>query len=206
MDSFMNTLNAKQSFFDELAGGWDHGWQPENRQRLEEIFSGLLPEFRGPVLDLGCGTGVLLPFIKKYGRDPHFLVQADISMQMIRSAEKQSRAAQYGTCLQGDGHFLPFREAQFGAVFCFRVFPHFFDKTAVIQECHRVLQPHGQLIILHLMGHRELNEMHRRAGRIVENEHILPAAELSGLVANERFRINEVLENSRLYLVTAVRL
>ncbi|MDE3241328.1 MAG: methyltransferase domain-containing protein [Nitrospirota bacterium] len=91
------------------------------------------------VLELGCGSGILLKELKARSR---FVVGFDVSPDMMR------RARPLGAPLvTGNGSVLPFRDASFDLVSCRGVLHHLPDVPAALREIHRVLRPGGELIL-----------------------------------------------------------
>jgi len=91
------------------------------------------------VLDLGCGTGVLLADLTQKYR---FVVGSDVSREMMQVARK------LGTPLiESDGSALPFRGGFFDLVICRGVLHHVRDRQAMLAEIHRVLRQGGELIL-----------------------------------------------------------
>ncbi|MFH0832268.1 MAG: class I SAM-dependent methyltransferase [Candidatus Aenigmatarchaeota archaeon] len=92
-----------------------------------------LPESRGRILDLGCGSGYLLKhvdFKDKYG----------IDIDLPRDSR----------CMKGDiRKGLPFKQDYFDCITMLAVFEHIEEDTIVdvMKECRRVLRSGGRLII-----------------------------------------------------------
>lgn len=192
-----------RSFFDEKAAGWDASISPQNKARLYQIFKTKIPKLNGPILDLGCGTGILIDVFGRNGYAGEQLIECDISGRMLQIGRRKANKYKNITFTQSDGHHLSFHDNAFGSVVCFAVFPHFHDKRIVLNEIRRVLIPGGSLIILHLMGHRELNAMHREAGRAVENDRIVPVEQLSRIITDAGFSVSHAEEKKDLFLITA---
>ncbi len=203
-DSFTRQiLPVTQSFFDEKAAGWDASIPAENKARLYQIFKTKIPKLSGPILDLGCGTGILIDVFGKNSYAGKRIVECDISRRMLSIGRRKANEFKNIAFTQADGHHLSFQDSAFGSVVCFAVFPHFHDKRIVLNEIRRVLKPGGSLIILHLMGHKELNAMHREAGRAVENDRIVPVEQLSRIVNESGLAVSHFEENTDLFLITA---
>lgn len=192
----------KKNFFDELAPTWEELYNPQVLQRIHIIFNQYLNFIETPLLDLGSGTGILIPeLISRFSKKNFFILEADISKTMLKEAlsHHHTNGVQY---TQADGHNLPLKANQFNSILCFQVFPHFHNKLRVINELLQILKPEGYLVILHLMGHQELNAMHREAGYAVKKDRIISAEKLAQKLS-EYFRIIRVLEQSDLYLIIA---
>ncbi len=97
----------------------------------------------GPVLEIGSGTGDLLPLLARQGLAP---IGLERSARMIRATRRKYRAHRTPPVplIQGDVAALPFANAQFGAVVA--TFPsHWIWQPAPWVEIVRVLQPTGAL-------------------------------------------------------------
>jgi demethylmenaquinone methyltransferase/2-methoxy-6-polyprenyl-1,4-benzoquinol methylase len=196
------SYQVTRNFFDELAPHWEELCNPEKLHRIHTIFNTYLSFLKPPILDLGSGTGILIPELcTRFPDKTFFVLEADISLTMLKQAI-QNHPANGVQYTQADGHNLPLKRNRFNSIICFQVFPHFQNKQAVMAELQRILKPQGYLAILHLMGHKELNEMHRQAGHAVKEDRIIAAVELAGLLS-VYFSIEQVKEQSDLYLIVA---
>ncbi len=98
---------------------------------------------REPLLDLGCGTGLLLEFLKSRGLSPAKLVGVDLAARMLARARRRGVVP-----VAADITRLPFPEASFSAATCItvlRIFP--VPEAPVLQEVRRVLKPGGTLLL-----------------------------------------------------------
>ena len=114
------------------------------RWRAVRLLRRRLPDPRGRVLDLCCGTGDLalalaaaLPGARIHG--------ADFSHPMLALARQKSPRTPW---LQSDAMRLPYPAAAFAAVATPFGFRNLADYRAGLAEFHRVLQPGGALAIL----------------------------------------------------------
>jgi len=101
-----------------------------------------LPAPRGPsrVLDVGCGSGVLLARMQALG----WQVQGvETDPGAVAAARVRGVPVQAGTLEQ-----QAFPDGHFDAVHSAHVLEHVPDPLALLRECHRVLKPGGTLVIL----------------------------------------------------------
>jgi ubiquinone/menaquinone biosynthesis C-methylase UbiE len=101
------------------------------------------------VLDVGCGTGLLLRDLA--GRLPGAasLVGIDAAAGMI----EQARAGASDPRLRfehGNAERLPFPDGAFDLVISTTSFDHWADQRAGLAECHRVLAPRGFFVLTDL--------------------------------------------------------
>jgi SAM-dependent methyltransferase len=121
----------------------DRYWWFVGRRRLA---LGLLDRELGParqgrkILDLGCGTGVVLQELQSSGAEATGL---DFSSEALEFCQQRS----LGNLVQGDAQALPFGDRTFDAILGLDVFEHIESDEKAFQEAHRVLQPEGVLIL-----------------------------------------------------------
>lgn len=127
------SADPRSRFFDERAATWEQRcYPPEARRRL----AALVPRFgveRGDcVLDMGTGTGVLIPYLRDGVGDAGRILSFDVSFEMVRRAGCKERDAK-GLCVQATAMRIPARDGVFDRVVCFAAFPHFADKPAAMR-------------------------------------------------------------------------
>lgn len=199
----MTELDTTKHFFDTQAESWDDQTTKQKEHRLYTIFRDQIPALKAPLLDLGSGTGILVPILSRTVDMSDHIVELDISKEMIRQSWIKHRSKDYISFIQSDGHILPFRTRSFASVVCFAVFPHFHDQIKAIKEMYRILKKDGLLIILHLMGHRQLNNMHQDAGQAVCHHALQSLDIVSKQIADQSFNIINSCEQENLYLIVA---
>lgn len=115
-------------------------WQAWQHAALIEFKPGL-------ILEIGHGPGhVLLDFIEQ----GHKIVGVDASQQMTRIANRKLQAIGGGpVVVQGQGQFLPFKQASFSGVVA--TFPsEYIVDFETLASIHHVLKPAGKLVIIGL--------------------------------------------------------
>lgn len=142
-------------FFDRAAAQWD-----AEMIRSDEII-GLILDHAGigpgqDVLDVACGTGVLIP--DYLARDAASVTGIDISPEMARIArEKFSQEKVRILC--GDVEELD-AEQLFDAVVVYNAFPHFPDPERLIGKLSSLLKPGGRLTVAHGMSRAMIDHRH----------------------------------------------
>ncbi len=95
---------------------------------------------RHPILDIGCGTGMIMDAMGSHGR----VYGLDASPDAIRLSKRR----ELHRIVRSDaGAGLPFRNEAFDAVTCLDVLEHLDDDRNLIEEIFRVLKPGGYVII-----------------------------------------------------------
>jgi len=92
------------------------------------------------VLDVGCGSGVLLARMKSLGWGA---CGVEVDANAVLAARARGLDIRHGQ-LAG----CNFPENHFDAVHLSHVIEHVYDPASLLRECHRVLKPGGALILL----------------------------------------------------------
>ena len=76
--------NPHREYFNGKASAWDTNQDDEKTEKLMKIFQEFNLDPKGYVLDIGCGTGVLIPIISQVQKRQLHLVELDFSENMLR--------------------------------------------------------------------------------------------------------------------------
>ena len=95
----------------------------------------------GRILDLGCGSGKLAPFLRTKST---CVIEADAAREpLARMAPADSTISR----LLCDGRRLPFAQRTFSLIVVVRMIHLLADPEPVLTECLRVLRPGGALLV-----------------------------------------------------------
>jgi len=128
----------------KLARNYDERWAPYVEATVRETIlrMDLLPSSR--VLDVACGTGVLLGLIAAMFPEAK-LFGTDLSPEMLQVA--RSRLIATADLREGRADALPYEDGSFDIVVTTNAF-HFFPRPdTALREMSRVLRPGGCLIV-----------------------------------------------------------
>ncbi len=150
----------KQDFFDTHAENWENmHYPPEVRKQLWLLVQDFNLAKGDRVLDVGTGTGILIPYLRRLIGTEGQICAFDLSFQMIKQAFQKPRIPG-DVVLRADVHHIPFKSDTFDKVICFAAFPHFSDYLVALCEMSRVLKKGGFIIIAHLLSREELARHH----------------------------------------------
>lgn len=115
-----------------------HWWWAGRQELVKNLLSQSQPK---KILDIGCGTGETLTFLKsKFPQSALFGV--DISSEAVRFTIKRGHTAKKADALN-----LPFKDNSFDAVLLLDVIEHIENDSGVIKEAKRVLKPDGIIVL-----------------------------------------------------------
>lgn len=178
-----------RDYFNGLAPEWDGLMQDDpSLGTLIDRF-GISPGQY--ILDIGSGTGRLIPYLHERTGGTGLVVAQDIADRMLAEGNRKFGNAAAWLC--SDVHALPLPGELFDSVICYSAFPHFNDKPRALAEMGRVLKPDGRILILHSDCSETLNAFHAQIAGPVKTDR-LPAAERMATVLKEAGFLPLVLE------------
>lgn len=132
--------------YDLWAKIYDRSFGALVRKRQVRALEQLVLEPGDRVLDLGVGTGLLLP---KYPRNVT-VVGLDISGGMLAKAAEKKRNEQLEHChlVQGDAMLPPFAERSFDHIVITHVISVVSDPHKLLDWSARLLKPGGRIVVL----------------------------------------------------------
>ena len=174
----METKNVnpkKKKFFNEKAEIWDE-ITVHNLEKVQYITEMLGIHGDDRILDVGTGTGIMIPFYERYLVNGS-VVAVDYSEKMIEVArskypEKEHPKISY---IVSDVYDLKY-DSDFDIVVCYSCFPHLVDQTLALKILSKALKKGGRLVIAHSDSAKTINGVHMNSGE-VRND-CLPSMEL----------------------------
>ena len=175
-------MNKDVDFFNTCADNWDK-MRNTNPQVLEKLMELAQLPAGANVLDVGSGTGVLLPYLHAAVGAQGKITAVDFSEKMLSKAqEKFATLGNIEFCV-GDVLELKLPPSTYDAVICLNFFPHLHTrKEEFIGKMQGSLKAGGCLIIMHDISRAKVNSIHRDSE--VVTEHRLPEAKLVGKMLN----------------------
>jgi ubiquinone/menaquinone biosynthesis C-methylase UbiE len=171
-------INPKQKdFFNEKAEIWDEitVHNPEKVQYISEL---LEIHSDDKILDIGTGTGIMIPFYEKHLVDGSVLAM-DYSEKMIEIARSKYPTKDHPkiSFLVSDVYELKYFE-EFDLVVCYSCLPHFVDKPLSIQILSRALKKGGCLAVAHSDSADKINGVHMNGGVEIKDDFLPSMKEL----------------------------
>lgn len=198
-------LIRKQTYFNELAARWDQlPSPPDAAAKVARFARRCLGGPSARVLDVGCGTGILVQYMQAADAAPRQIVEMDLAEAMLReNRRKPGGGAAEHIC--GEAQRPPFRRETFDSVICFNALPHLTPIEATLLRMLECLRPGGLLSVGHLMASGELNRFHAAIGGAVAGDRLPAARELGRLLAGLGAEVMYAEEEPGWYFVQAIR-
>ena len=145
------SANARD-FFAGVAGRWERIRRSYEHPDIQLAAVGALVDDRLSVLDIGTGTGALLPLLAGAVGS---VVAVDQSQAMLARAQALCQASGLDEvqfhC--GDIQALPFADGSFHAATCSMVLHHVARPAVAVAEMARVVRPGGKVIVIAFTRH-----------------------------------------------------
>ena len=129
------------SLYDEIADWYEKDFLPRTTPGdpigIRRALDDLLGPGEGPILEIGCGTGVHAEQLRDLGWTP---LGVDLSARMLAYATGRLPIA------RADATHLPFPDAAWDAVVSIMVHTDMPEYPAVLREAARVLRPGGTFV------------------------------------------------------------
>jgi SAM-dependent methyltransferase len=119
----------------------DHWWFEGRRRLLRHFLRRFAPAPTTRILDIGCGTGHTLVYLKKLGYEE--AAGVDMSALAIDFCTQLGLS----NVKQGDALALDYPDGAFDTLLAFDVIEHLRDDRLALCEFHRVLRPGGVAIV-----------------------------------------------------------
>lgn len=131
--------NARD-YYDALSEAYDRQRASVYHQMVDDLELGIVAPYAagGRVLELGCGTGLLLSRLAEVAAEA---IGIDLSEQMAGRARAKGLDVRVANLTS-----LPFADARFDLTYSFKVLAHVADPARAIAEAARVTRPGGHVV------------------------------------------------------------
>lgn len=187
----------QREFFDSIAKEWDNIIEV-NEEKINTLLSKLDIKDNDNILDVGTGTGVLIPFLKKLNSNG-IIKGVDISSGMLDIASQKFKDTQNVSfkALDIENSSL---EEKYDKIVLYSMFPHLKNKTNTIKTLvENNLNEEGKLIIAHSNSREFLNNMHKEKDKTVSEDRLISIKDQKVLFEQVNLNVLDAYEDDEIY-------
>ena len=144
--------NSAKDYFNEKASEWDN-IAKHDEKKVSFIVDALGIKSGDKVLDVGCGTGVLIPFLYDKCKSALAIDEAEKMIEVARGKYNFPNVKFQAINFENVS-------GQFDKIIMYSMFPHFTNQSAAIKHAAGLLKRGGRLMIAHSQSRDEINALH----------------------------------------------
>ena len=186
------------AFFDRLAPQWDAD-MVTNDLIINTILDNAGVNAGSNVLDVACGTGVLVPYYLK--RAVSSVTGIDISPAMIEIAKPKYPVSEVSFVCEDAEIWNAGKK--YDCIVIYNAFPHFSNPDRLFRNLSSMLVSNGILSVAHGMSREKINAHHSGSAMRISNG--LPAAEELAEIIGRYLDVKTIISNADMYQVCCIR-
>ena len=193
-----------REFFNSMAENWDNICLHDER-KINDILDLIGIKNSSKVIDVGTGTGVMLPYLSSRIGDTGLIIAVDTAEKMIDVARSKYTDSKI-EFIVGDIFQLELELEQYDLIMCYSVFPHFEYKVTAAERLGRFLKPGGKIAVCHSQSRDEINSHHKNASIEVSADYLPEAEIIRGYFNNSGFRTVVEVDDKKLFAVVGEKI
>ncbi|CEP95856.1 methlytransferase [[Clostridium] sordellii] len=190
-------------FFNKIAKEWDSIIEV-NEEKINLLLSKLDIKSNERILDVGTGTGVIIPFIKALNKGG-YIKGVDISTGMLNIAKEKYKNLENIEFEIKDVEEEEIYE-KYDKIILYSMFPHLENKTKTVKTLiNKNLNKNGKLIIAHSNSREFLNNMHKEKDKSVSKARLIPVNNQRKIFEKNCLKVLEAFENDQIYYLVLIK-
>jgi ubiquinone/menaquinone biosynthesis C-methylase UbiE len=199
----------RKQFFNDRAGEWldmcyknpDSGQLDLHQKNFERLFALVPLKLGDHVMDVGCGSGVLVRMILDRIGSTGIVYELDFAEKMIEENRKLHKEKNI-RFIVADVAQAPIEAESCNVIFCFSCFPHFDQKQEVLTSLAHILRSGGTLVLAHFNSAEEINQRHESCPAVM-HDHLPEQASMRRLLEGAALQVDQFIDESGFYCILA---
>lgn len=192
------TNQLQRDFFSQLIHVFDPPLPEGVPERLTKIVASAKIAKGDVVLDVGTGTGILVPLIQAY--EPETIFACDLSEAMLMHLREQFP---YAKTIAADVRDLKLPDQSIDIVFLNACYPNIVDKPKSFENISRMTRSGGRMVISHPMGKSFIDLLKEKSPFPLDD--FPEKSEAQALLEPHGFLIQEFIDEAKIYILVATK-
>ncbi|NEZ47487.1 class I SAM-dependent methyltransferase [Clostridium niameyense] len=159
-----------KEFFNSLAEEWDNICE-HPKYKVDYVMSKIDLENGDKVIDVGSGTGVLIPYIEEKIGSEGYVTAIDLAENMIKVSKRKNKFCNLEFIIDD---FLNYNSKEkVDYIIAYSCYPHFKDKNKFFEKANSLLEVGGKIVIAHIENKELINSRHKEVDDKIKSD-ILP--------------------------------
>ena len=188
---------SQVDFFNSIAENWDNNIEV-NKEKIHKLLSKISIAKGDTILDVGTGTGVLIPFYNEINKEIK-ITGVDISEGMLNVAKRKFSNLENVSFKLIDIEKDTI-DSKFDKIVLYSMFPHLTNKVETIKKLvENNLNKNGKLLIAHSNSRAFLNNMHKDADERVSEDRLIEINKQKELFEKATLNVTKAYEDDEIY-------
>ena len=192
-----------REYFNSVADKWD-SMVYHDTDKINKIMSLIDLQKGSRVLDVGTGTGILIPYISSIIGDNGSVTAIDISDRMIDIAKSKYSYSNVNYIV-GDVMEAELPLKNYDCIICYSMFPHLSEKGHAVKKFASLLKSEGKLVVCHSQSRESINNLHKEKDNTVKDDILPEIFVLEGYYNEAGLKTVCVVDNDEMYVIIGER-
>lgn len=194
---FIGGYMSQVDFFNYIAENWDNTIKVD-KEKINKLLSQISITSGDSILDVGTGTGVLIPFYKEINKDIK-ITGVDISEGMLKVAKRKFSDLENVSfdLIDIENEII---NSKFDKIVLYSMFPHLNNRVETIKKLvENNLNQNGKLLIAHSDSREFLNNLHKDTDERVSEDRLIEINKQKELFEEANIRVTKAYEDDEIY-------
>lgn len=193
----------QKEFFNSMAYKWDTVCKHDT-EKIMYILNLLDIKEGSKLIDVGTGTGVLVPYLSNYVGKDGKVIAIDIADKMLEVAQSKYNFKNV-SFVCGDILKVDLPKEGFDYIICYSAFPHFEDKLTMIKTISRLLKTGGKFIICHSQSREAINNLHKNVSEVVAEDNLPDMEKIKSYFQQVGITTINQVDNNEMFVIIGQR-
>lgn len=192
-------MKSQKEFFNSVAKSWDEICK-HDMNKVEYILDLVEIQEGHRILDVGTGTGILIPSLVQRVNQLGEVVAVDVAEKMIEIAREKNHFSNVIFECRDALEYKP-DESSYDHIICYSMFPHFKNQEQAIVKLSKKLKTNGKLIICHSESREAINDLHKNVNELVKQDHLPTPEVIKKYFLKAELNVIKIIDNQDMYVI-----